>query len=273
VRTNEEAGHGKPAGKASTSRQFWELKAEQVLNKIFEQDSLTPKPSSSGTSTEFTDVEIIHFSAAQKPGDHLGKMDSKTNNPIGTKPWKVVSLAGMAAIALTALIQNTSQQNALEKAHNLQLLAQLRQHDSTDNAQYLKGSNQTTADSNYTPPSPPPEEWIQELAKLPESDGSHPGLLKVPLPGAVKSPPPIRTGNINPRTTENSGNSVPTLLGVIQGVGKSGSAIIQWEGISTSINSGETIGTSGWRLRETNGESIIIERAGQHKRISINSKS
>ena len=46
--------------------------------------------------------------------------------------------------------------------------------------------------------------------------------------------------------------------------------IIQWEGSSTSVNAGETIGTSGWRLRETNSESAIIERGGQQKSISIN---
>ena len=273
MRTREEAGQGKRAGMAAKSRQFWELKAEQVLNKIFDQDAAASTLKSSGTSPEFTEAEIIHFLPAQYPGDHLKKAYSKTNNSIGTKSWVAVSLAGMAAITLTTFIQNKNQRNALGKAHNLQLLTQLRQNESTDKAQYLNGSNQSSADSNYTPPSPPPEEWILELAKLPESDGSHPGLLKVPLPGPAKSPEPISARNINPRTTESDGNTVPTLLGVIQGVGKSGSAIIQWEGISTNINSGETIGTSGWRLRETNGESATIERAGQHKRISINSKS
>jgi hypothetical protein len=177
----------------------------------------------------------------------------------------------MATIALTAVIQAKTQRNAFEKANNLQLLTQLRQHDSTDKTKKLEQSSKSVAESNFLPPTPPSEEWIQELAKLPGSDGSNIDLLKVPLPGTVKPLPAPGVNNTISRPTASSVNSLPLLLGVIQGVGKSGAAIIQWEGDSTSVNSGETIGTSGWRLRETNSESAIIERGGQQKRISINS--
>jgi hypothetical protein len=177
----------------------------------------------------------------------------------------------MATIALTAIIQAKTQRNAFEKTSNLQLLTQLRQHDSTDKTKRLEQSSKSVAESNFLPPTPPSEEWIQELARLPGSNDSYPDLLKVPLPGAPKPLPAPGTNNTISRPTESSGNSLPLLLGVIQGVGKSGSAILQWQGSSTSVNSGETIGTSGWRLRETNSESAIIERGGQQKRISIDS--
>ncbi len=271
MRTHEEAQESKPAGVAPKSRLFWELKAEQVLNRIFEPDTAAPETSGSGTTTEFTDVEIIHFSPAHNPGIHTGHADLKTNHARGAKPWVAISLIGMATIALTAVIQAKTQRNAFEKANNLQLLSQLRQHNSTDNTKNLEQSSKSVTESNYLPPTPPSEEWIQELAKLPGSNDSYPDLLKVPLPGAAKPLAAPGANNTISRSTESSGNSLPTLLGVIQGVGKSGSAIIQWEGSSTSVNAGETIGTSGWRLRETNSESALIERGGQQKRISINS--
>lgn len=271
MRTHEEAQEGKSTGVAPKSRQFWELKAEQVLNRLFEPDAVAPETSSSGTTTEITDLEIIHFSPTHNPGVYAGNTDPKANNTIGAKPWTAISLIGMAAIALTAVIQIKTHQNALEKINNLQLLTQLRQHDSTDNANQLEQPNKNNAESNFIPPTPPSEEWIQELAKLPGSDSSYPDLLKVPLPGTQKEPPNLGSKNLVSSSKESSGSSLPILLGVIQGVGKSGAAIIQWEGSSTSVNSGETIGTSGWRLRETNSESAVIERGGQQNRISINS--
>ena len=273
MRTHEEAQESKPAGVAPKSRLFWEIKADQVLNRIFEPDTVSPETSGSGTTTEFTDVEIIHFSPARNPGLPTGHADLKTNSEIGAKPWVVISLIGLTTIALTAVIQAKTQQNAFEKANNMQLLTQLRQNDSTDNTKNLEQSSKNIAESSIIPPTPPSEEWIQELAKLPGSDGSNIDLLKVPLPGAAKQLPVPGANNSISRPTESSVNSLPLLLGVIQGVGKSGAAILQWEGSSTSVNAGETIGTSGWRLRETNSESAIIEQGGQQKRISINSGS
>ena len=271
MRTHEEAQESKPAGVAPKSRLFWELKADQVLNRIFEPDTVSPETSGPGTTTEFTDVEIIHFSPVSNPELPTEHADLKTNSAIGAKPWVVISLMGLTTIALTAVIQTKTQQNAFEKANNLQLLTQLRQNDSTDNTKNLEQSSKNVAESSTIPPTPPSEEWIQELAKLPGSDGSNIDLLKVPLPGAAKQLPVPGANNSISRPTKSSGNSLPLLLGVIQGVGKSGAAILQWEGSSSSVNAGEAIGTSGWRLRETNSESAIIERGGQQQRISINS--
>jgi hypothetical protein len=42
-------------------------------------------------------------------------------------------------------------------------------------------------------------------------------------------------------------------------------------GSSTSAAVGESIGGSGWRLRSASGDSAVIERGGQVRRISISS--
>jgi hypothetical protein len=63
---------------------------------------------------------------------------------------------------------------------------------------------------------------------------------------------------------------MPTLVGIVQGVGTSGSAIFQWKENSTNVKVGETIGTSGWRLQTANEVGAVIERGGLQRRLSIN---
>jgi hypothetical protein len=39
--------------------------------------------------------------------------------------------------------------------------------------------------------------------------------------------------------------------------------------ISTNVNVGESIGSSGWKLRAADGESALIERGTEVRRIAI----
>ena len=274
MRTHERAPHTKPTGKAAKSRLFWELKAEQVLNSIFEQHSTIHElGSSKNCSTEVTDLEIINFAPARGQDQSQREADTKISRTTRSKPWLALSLTSMGAMALIAIVQTNAQQHALEEANKLGLLNQLRQDNRQEKSELSKDPNNSHRDSYVLPPSPPSEEWMQELAKLPASEGNHPELIKVPLNISRESPQPIQAQNApTTRSANNSNwNSLPLLLGVIQGVGKSGAAILQWEGNATSYNSGETIGTSGWHLREAKGESAVIERGGQQQRKSINS--
>jgi hypothetical protein len=67
------------------------------------------------------------------------------------------------------------------------------------------------------------------------------------------------------------GGATPELVGVVQIPGKPGSAIFQVGGSSTNATAGESIGSSGWRLVNTSGDSAVIERAGVSRRVSISS--
>jgi murein DD-endopeptidase MepM/ murein hydrolase activator NlpD len=73
------------------------------------------------------------------------------------------------------------------------------------------------------------------------------------------------------RIRSNSGGNVPHLVGVVQVPGQSGSAIFQLGGSSTSAAVGESIGSSGWRLRSASGDTAVIEKGGEQRRISISS--
>jgi hypothetical protein len=92
-------------------------------------------------------------------------------------------------------------------------------------------------------------------------------VLKVPFTpaigaGAPAAPPPLPS---EPST------NLPLLVGVVQSQGRSASAIFQIGGSSTSASVGESIAGSGWRLRSASGDTAVIERGGQQRRLSISS--
>jgi hypothetical protein len=59
------------------------------------------------------------------------------------------------------------------------------------------------------------------------------------------------------------------LVGVVGSPGRSGSAIFLVGGSSMSVESGQMIGSTGWRLRSADGETALIERDGDVRQVSI----
>ena len=139
------------------------------------------------------------------------------------------------------------------------------------------------------PPPPPGEPWMEELATLPASSAPAADVLKVPINSRLTSPAPAATGSASTpggSASSGAGNSgagnsgggnsggggnAPQLVGVVQVPGQSGSAIFQLGGSSTSAAVGESIGSSGWRLRSASGDTAVIEKGGEQRRISISS--
>jgi hypothetical protein len=267
VQAQENAPTQGPAKHASKSRLYWEIKAEQTLNKIFDQ---CQADGHSASSKPFTDVEIIDFvpSHKQQPAEKI--QQGKSNAPLNGKLWIGVTASGLVTMLLIPFLLTSRQQQALERESNLRLLSLLRQPQATER---IKGPSEveSTHTSHQTPPSPPGEEWIQELAKLPPSENTSSKLLKVPLHGTLASTIPLGA-NAKKSSHSSSGNgiSMPQLVGIVQGVGTSGAAIFQWKDNSTNVKVSEQIGTSGWRLQTANDVGVVIERGGLQRRISIN---
>jgi hypothetical protein len=251
------------------SRLYWEIKAEQTLNKVFDQYQVVD---GSAGSKSFTDVEVIDFVPSNQEKRPEGKIHRQEIVAINAKLWLAFAVSSLAAILGIAVLQMTRERQTFKQESDIRLIALLRQAQPT-----APDHNIDNMENNKTmiptPPTPPAEEWIQELAKLPPSVSTTTELLKVPLNGTLKSSAtqiPIST-NLG-RTPKINGSPMPQLLGIIQGNGTAGSAIFQWEGSSANARAGETIGASGWRLRTTNGDSAIIERGGQQQRLSLNSQ-
>jgi hypothetical protein len=115
---------------------------------------------------------------------------------------------------------------------------------------------------SVAPPPPPEEPWMEQLAELPSATpATAPPLLKVPL-----SP---KLARAIPATSSAIPGPIPQLVGLVAAPGKPGSAIFQIGATSTSVNVGETIGGTGWRLRSTDAESALVEREGVARRLAI----
>jgi hypothetical protein len=131
------------------------------------------------------------------------------------------------------------------------------------------------------PPPPPEEPWMAQLSTLPPTGGRAP--LRVPVnprltaaapaaaptassPAAVNRPAASRpNGALRPR----SAAPLPQLVGLVGAPGRAGSAIFQVGTTAMSVNVGEQIGSTGWLLRAADGESAVIERGTEVRRIAI----
>jgi hypothetical protein len=58
-------------------------------------------------------------------------------------------------------------------------------------------------------------------------------------------------------------------VGLVGAPGRAGSAIFQVGTTAMSVNVGEQIGSTGWLLRAADGESAVIERGTEVRRIAI----
>jgi hypothetical protein len=233
-----------------------------VLNRVFEQAGVVdPEPVKARIADGLiTDVEVRDLTPNhQTPAATAGQ-------PSARNAWGLATVAGLTALVLVGGHLLIRQQQALQQERNLLLLGQLRQaQNPLTTAASLPQNGVQAGDS--LPPAPPSEPWMEELAKLPQTENSTPNLLKVPLHGPLAPPNlPIPGGGSNP---DSQSTAIPQLVGIIQGAGKSGSAIFQTGASSTSVAAGEAIGSSGWRLQTTNGDSAIIVRGGQQRRLSI----
>ena len=132
-------------------------------------------------------------------------------------------------------------------------------------------------------PPPPNEPWMQQLASLP--GGQLPAAQGPQLParapatvGAtnqISRPAPAVTVLPYAAPVPSRGGSGPTpqLMGLVQAPGHSAAAIFQ-VGISSSTASiGERIGDTGWRLRSTSGDGVVVERGGEQRYLSLSSDS
>jgi hypothetical protein len=203
-----------------------------------------------------------------------------------------MALAGFSGICLlmggSSLVflgyWNATQQ-ALRQERNLLLVERLRALGPAAPAPAgAEGAASATAPaagdgvSASLPPPPPDEPWMEELADLPSGGAPAAAPLRVPVSSSIAQPAPASSGGGGGSapvevavSSGGGGGDAPQLVGVVQVPGRGGSAIFQIGGTSTTAGVGESIGGSGWRLRSAAGDTAVIERGGQQRRISISS--
>lgn len=284
------------------SRAYWELKAEQMMNRVFDPDQTidlqvdpdvdaTPHRPPAGGPTPWT-------GRGQRPLTAQATGNDLPQQPVGTTghpkpsghpltPWLWLALAGMGLVStISALLfvqQWTHLQRSLSQERNLLMVERLRSLgpanpepmasqvqvlttpappnlEAVPRSQALVAPGAQVAES-VAPPPPPEEPWMQQLSELPQVAPAPAPLLKVPL-----SP---KLARAIPATSPAVTVQVPQLVGLVAAPGKPGSAIFQIGTTSTSVNVGETIGGTGWRLRSTDAESALVEREGVARRLAI----
>lgn len=313
-----------------TSRAYWELKAEQVLNRVFEPEKpievevcdTPPSPAlanpSPSEALESIPVELQDLPPAPEPAIErpqpmapprhrnsrsnrsrpTGRIGSPTPgglgpvqhwvDQLGRRPGLLLAAAGgsvlvVSGAALVVLgVWNQSQQ-AIRQERNMLLIERLRTMGpgtaaTTPDADQTAAAPAEAGKDGELPPPPPGEPWMEELASLPASSAPSADVLRVPVNSRITSPAPAASGSGSGNSSGGNasgagggGGGAPQLVGVVQVPGQSGSAIFQIGGSSTSAAVGESIGSSGWRLQSASGDSAVIVKGGEQRRVSISS--
>lgn len=264
-----------PSRPANTSRAYWELKAEQVMDRVFDN---------AGRSSTTT-LPTPQQAPPPPPQANQEPIEVEVRDAAGPwqRPWQIAGLtlpprlaiglaAGLGCFSLVAgfsLWQGWNEaRNDLRQERNLRLLEGIR---NLETAEQPGGPATPTSSSDGLPPPPPNEPWIQELGQLESSSSGGVAPLQVPLNGTLQTPAPPAAPVSTISSSASSSAATPELLGVVQIPGKPGSAIFQVGSSSTNALVGESIGSSGWRLVSTSGDSAVIERGGMSRRVSISS--
>jgi hypothetical protein len=265
------------------------------MNNVFSPDAAidveiceTPPPLHSGTAVEAaSQISESPIPSPARPSSRAGKRTQpRQQGSAGFSPSLILAsvsitvtlLSGLGLIALN--VWNQSQQ-AIRQERNMLMIERLRTMGpvAAEPASTLAGGVDPAAADNGLPPPPPAEPWMEELATLPASSAPAANVLKVPMSSRVGSPAPAATGSGRSSSpsggagASGGGGDAPQLVGVVQAQGQGGSAIFQIGNASTSAAVGETIGSSGWRLRSAQGDHVVIERGGEQRKVSISGGS
>lgn len=263
-----------------TSRAYWELKAEQMMNRVFDPEAT---------------IDLDEASQAEPPpplplAPPVRRLRGRPA-PLAAAPARsdrptllLTAMGGVCMVSVASsvlyLTHSSRMQQALSQERSLLLVERLRSLGPANPAPLGAGvGSGLAAGPSVLPlagdqlPPPPEEPWIEQLSQLPQPEGSRAPVLRVPVSPKLAAAAPPATGGDGGHGGRSAAAAppapVPELVGVVGSAGRPASAIFQMGGSSTSVSVGEAIGGSGWRLRSADGDTAMIERGGEVLRISI----
>lgn len=293
------------------SRAYWELKAEQTVNRVFAPERTIDLPADDPQISDAAadlpaaapPASAPRPAASPLPEEEPAAAASSPKQSDGSaapsragwreQPLLLLTVLGGACLlsagsSVLYLNQWNQVQRNLSQERNLLLVERLRnlgpatpQAPTPVEAPALPAPAATTAmppqpasSSTSEPPPPPPDEpWIEDLERLPGGGdaGRAATPLRVPLRSSLARTAPVATVPRLSRATPPPPSTVPLpqLVGVVGAPGRAGSAIFQTGGSSTNVSVGETIAGTPWRLRAADGDTVLIERPGELRRLSI----
>ena len=223
-----------------TSRSYWNLRAEQVIDKVFDQEALN-----SARPNHLVPVDVdVHEPPASAPPPAQPNLTPSTTSPT---PWLLLIVSGLAVAGavnsgwlMSSLLQSRSQ---LDQERNLLMLERLQTQASAPEPQVTQAP--PAAEVAASDPDP-------QLSPRPSIT---PRLALSPV-----APQPLPVPALTP---------MPQLTGVVQGPGGNSSAIFQLDTTSLSAGIGESIGNSGWRLDVITSSGAVISQQGQQRTLSV----
>ena len=212
-----------------TSRAYWNLRAEQVIDQVFERET-----ASTSTQPHLVPVDVDVHEPTTNPDERRS-----------ANAWLLPLISGIAVagVICSAWLVSSLQRSRLdlERQQNIAVIERLRDKLAAQESLV----NETTKSEDAAVP-------IQSLEPL---------TLPIKQPLTVE--PLSSDQGLAPM------GPTPQLTGVVQGPGGTSSAIFQLEQGSVSAGIGEAIGSSGWVLTNVTDSGAVISRNGQSQTLSV----
>ena len=237
----------------STSKAYWNLRAEQVMDRVFSDDDHT--------------LEAVEVQVEAPPTAPTSCTTTRQNRSL---TWPQVSLAAVGVVAVLGSAGLTlhwrQSQQVLERDRNLALLEQLQRQPSpaTDATTVASPPNDGELSEGSSSDAASDPELAQSgltITPLPSAPPAQLEPITLPIPAAAIAPP-VATEPV-PIAAE------PLLVGVVHSGNGGGSAIFQLGDLSVSSFPGEPIGNSGWTLRSVSANGAVMEREGAQRSLSV----
>ena len=227
------------SARVPTSRAYWNLRAEQVMDNVFDRETVTAP---SQPHLVPVDVDVDVHEPTTKPSEPSERRSPST--------WLLPLISGIAVagVICSAWLVSSLQRSRLEleRKQNATLIEELRE--------------QVTAQESRAEETATPEEAALAIQSL------------EPLTVPIQQPPIQQPLTVEPLGSDQSlepMGPIPQLTGVVKGPGDSSSAIFQLGQGSVSAGIGEAIGSSGWVLSEVTDSGAVISRNGQRQTLSV----
>ena len=217
------------SARVPTSRAYWNLRAEQVMDQVFDHETVIAP-----SEPDLLPVDVDVHEPTTKP--------DKRRSPSALL-LPLVSGVALAGVICSAWLVSSLQRSRLEleRQRNVALIERLRDQ---------LAARETSSDAASTPDNSSVAIQSLEPLTLP---------IKQPLAPAPQSSD----------QSSASMELTPQLTGVVQGPGGTSSAIFQLGQGSVSAGIGDAIGSSGWILTAVTDSGAVISRNGQSQTLSL----
>ncbi len=252
----------------STSRAYWNLRAEQVMDRVFSDGERT---------LEAVQVRVDPAPLNVEPTAHTPPESRATGWWQRRLPLLLFAIPTVASVAISLWLARNwhTTQAALNRERDLQLIERVRNLPPTTAEPQPATATAATAATSATAGDPIQLPASLEPVMIPLPAGPLPSDQAPAAESPVTANPSVATA---PRTVtapqidtapQTAAAPEPLLVGVVHAGGGKGSAIFRLDQLSLSATPGELIGNSGWRLHSVQASGAVIERQGQQRNLTV----